>query len=61
MNKKTRRDSGRRYPQFITRGLEYLSDWFWDDWVDWRDGFRRKDDSRSWKDQTKRKNQWRSK
>ena len=58
VTKKIKRNSGRRWPAFIQKGLEIYAQKFWDDWVDWRDGARNLTCSKSWKDKTKKRKQY---
>lgn len=44
-NRKERRHSGRKYPycsypNWLLEENGIILDWYWDDWVDYRDGFR---------------------
>jgi hypothetical protein len=57
MNKKDKRNSGRVWPKWVEKGMELYVTPFWDDWVDWRDGFRGSF-SKSWKDNSKKQKQY---
>jgi len=58
VTKKVKRNSGRRWPQFIEQGMEMYVQKIWDNWIDWRDGSRNLTGSESWKDKSKKRKQY---
>lgn len=59
LKRRVRRESGRIHIVIYHPSEFPWQDYYWDDWIDWRDGFRMKRNRfKSWKHLFKKRKQW---